>query len=519
MGVIGRIPTIVGAIVSLILGILSFAGYWLGSDVVSLVSRLPGVGHTLAFLLYLIVWPWGQVMFPLLFLYLLIWNISLTQREAWTRLVGIAINVFSLLFLFGIFLVALPLLSIMGRYRWLFLGLWGALMLILIYESWWFLAPKTDAVFATRYKRYVPSKGEELPIVEIAPERKITEGKKKASGVERRRSTPEQKEPRRSLARFYDEDSGDVLYVYKSAVSIGRDPENDIVIEDSTVSGKHAILMYKGGAFTLRDLNSSNGTYVNDQKISETVISHGDVVRFGQATFKFQLPRRPAAAPRASDKKETKPAAWLIGEHAKYPLRQGKNTIGRGEDNTVVLEDPTVSRHHAVLYVERNGFTVQDLGSSNGTFVNGERLGAGRVRINSGDNVRFGNQSFTLTAAPIAERGAQGGRENDGISATEKKEKSGKVAKAFLISPEGQRFELGEGETTIGRSPANDIVIDNPTVSAYHAVVVFENGRFVLRDLESTNGTVVNGTKVKVHTLRSGEIIIFGNANFVFEHV
>ena len=509
MNIGSKIIVFIGAIASIVLGIFSFIGYWVGSDVASLVSHLPGIGHTLAAFLYLVAWPWGNVMFPLLFLYLLLWNVSLAHRNAWTRLVGVGVNVFSLIFLFAFFLAAVPLLGVMGGYRWLFLGLWAALVLVLMYESWWFLAPQTDEVFASNYKGYSPGKATGSPVGEVVPERRRTAQRRAVGEVK------EQREKKRSLARFYDKGSGIALHVRKAEVSIGRDPRNDIVIDDDTVSREHAMLLYQNGKFTLRDLGSSNGTYVNDKKIMEAVISNGDMVRFGQATFKFQLPRTAGSGQRATGSAELKPVAWLIGEKGvKHPLRLGKNTIGREEDNTVILGDTAVSRHHAVLYVEKNAFTIQDLGSSNGTFVNGERMGAGRVRIKPGDSVRFGTQGFTLQEDGSIDARKQG-EEKHTKGADEKA--AGAHMEAFLVDANGKRLPLKEGETKIGRSPVSDIVIDDVTASAHHAVIVFDNGNFVLRDLGSTNGTLVNGAKVEARSLKPGDVVQFGESKFVFQ--
>src|SRR5262249_20992862 len=74
------------------------------------------------------------------------------------------------------------------------------------------------------------------------------------------------------------------------------------------------------------------------------------------------------------------------------PLERVTTTIGRASDNDVVLEDRSVSAHHAVLTATESGFTVKDLGSSNGTFVNGERVSDERALAN-GDLIRFGLDS------------------------------------------------------------------------------------------------------------------------------
>ena len=68
------------------------------------------------------------------------------------------------------------------------------------------------------------------------------------------------------------------------------------------------------------------------------------------------------------------------------------------------------------------------------------------------------------------------------------------------------------GQLLVGRHHACDIVLDEPTVSRRHAFLVFRDGSWVLQDLESTNGTIVNGTLVGRCVLRPGDQLLLGNA-------
>jgi hypothetical protein len=75
----------------------------------------------------------------------------------------------------------------------------------------------------------------------------------------------------------------------------------------------------------------------------------------------------------------------------------GFATIGRSEDSDIFLVDPSVSRNHATVNVDNGIVDVTDLGSTNGTFVNGERI-AGSRRLVSGDVLTFGNTQMRLEA-------------------------------------------------------------------------------------------------------------------------
>ena len=65
-------------------------------------------------------------------------------------------------------------------------------------------------------------------------------------------------------------------------------------------------------------------------------------------------------------------------------------TIGRSSDNSIIINDNTVSRRHATLIIGTNEFSIKDLGSSNGTFINGIRV-AGVSTLNSNDILKVGN--------------------------------------------------------------------------------------------------------------------------------
>ncbi|MGD8666258.1 MAG: FHA domain-containing protein [Desulfobacterales bacterium] len=80
----------------------------------------------------------------------------------------------------------------------------------------------------------------------------------------------------------------------KPTLTLGRDPENDIFIDNSVVSSKHAIITVEpqpestGGAqYVIEDLNSTNSTYVNGEKITRHKLAHDDVIRIGWNNFKF----------------------------------------------------------------------------------------------------------------------------------------------------------------------------------------------------------------------------------------
>ena len=78
-----------------------------------------------------------------------------------------------------------------------------------------------------------------------------------------------------------------------------------------------------------------------------------------------------------------------------------------------------------------------------------------------------------------------------------------------------KELSVGAKEVSIGRSPDNGLVIDNPAVSHYHARVFNEEGRLMLEDFGSMNGTFVNGQRVKMVTLKPGDSVGIGKHTIV----
>jgi hypothetical protein len=84
-----------------------------------------------------------------------------------------------------------------------------------------------------------------------------------------------------------------------------------------------------------------------------------------------------------------------------FALTQAPVTIGRLSDNTIVLADPQVSRHHATITWQAGAFVIQDLGSANGTYVNQRRI-TGPQALRDGDVIQTGNTHFDVQLAPAA---------------------------------------------------------------------------------------------------------------------
>ncbi len=93
------------------------------------------------------------------------------------------------------------------------------------------------------------------------------------------------------------------------------------------------------------------------------------------------------------------------------------------------------------------------------------------------------------------------------------------MARLTVQSPEfeGRVFELLKPQMTLGRLPDNDIHIDHGSVSGHHAVLTLDGEDFLVQDLNSTNGSRVNGAKISQHKLTRGDLLQVGNIQLSYE--
>ncbi len=210
-------------------------------------------------------------------------------------------------------------------------------------------------------------------------------------------------------------------------------------------------------------------------------------------------------------------------------------TIGRDPKNDVVLKQDGISGFHAEIHTENDRSQLVDLGSANGSYVNGKKV-SGRRKIKAWDSITLDVVDIEVVDTegrrPTVVRPAVSAGSAAGVSATAKtsvrpavggleatRAASGNkprlVGTAGAIS--GKTFDI-PGNVTIGRSAENDIVIEDTSVSGNHARLKPADGGWVIEDLSSTNGVYVNGSKVKRNQLKDGDRVRLGKAELRFEH-
>ena len=178
---------------------------------------------------------------------------------------------------------------------------------------------------------------------------------------------------------------------------IGRSHTSDIILPSDNVSRRHARLYTVDGKCYIEDLSSSNGVFVNGRRINEVYqIQRSAQIKVGDYYLHIESDTDAGV-------EEEKTWCKLTGRNLAFAnqvfrVQRKVNLIGRGKDCTLTIIDPSVSRIHTKLSVERSGaLTIEDLKSSNGTFLNDERIEV--ATVNHRDIIRFGNVEFLVEIA------------------------------------------------------------------------------------------------------------------------
>jgi pSer/pThr/pTyr-binding forkhead associated (FHA) protein len=219
----------------------------------------------------------------------------------------------------------------------------------------------------------------------------------------------------------------------EQSVMVGRSDGCGLRLDKSTVSGKHAELVLRGGQLFLRDVGSTNGTLLNGQKIEphvERLLAKDDKIAI--STFEIavtetnppvehetkDLPPKPeplapemtiavsakAPSPLANlaRLKHAQPRLVLASKEkrAVFELAKPEVTVGREAGCDIVIDQGTVSKKHAEIRLLDGTFFVRDLGSQNGTFVDGNAVAGPAAPLKSNQSVRFGTVSCLFLTRP-----------------------------------------------------------------------------------------------------------------------
>jgi pSer/pThr/pTyr-binding forkhead associated (FHA) protein len=188
---------------------------------------------------------------------------------------------------------------------------------------------------------------------------------------------------------------------------VGRLDECDIVLPSSSVSRKHARIFIENDRCFIEDLGSANGVVVDGQRVIQrrdlgtaSQIRVGDFYLYlefkGTGQHARQSVLNTLFISNTSDHhKLVRVNDSFAGEE--FSLSEIENTIGRTDENFILLSDQSISRQHAKVLRDGDEYTMVDLGSSNGSRLNGRPVN-GSEPLSPGDLVEFGDVEFVFTA-------------------------------------------------------------------------------------------------------------------------
>src|SRR2546426_466812 len=354
-------------------------------------------------------------------------------------------------------------------------------------------------------------------------------------------------------------------------VTLGSDASCAIPLSGAAVLPRHALLQGQAdGQVIIRKVSPAADVLINGVRLSAepTPLLHGDKVEVGGHELTLVDERRsgstqyvqaftPATAA-APAKAGVKPSAIGVTGGRVVSLTDGREYVitgaslvfGREAGCDVVVPGKDVSRRHAEIVQTPKGYLLVD-SSTNGTFVNEERVEGQRILARA-DVIRLGDEQFRfyadvapttavpppppgpaaspLQAVPQAPPGASDRLRHTvhGLEAFVPASPRSAVGAgagggfaSFLVRSgglAGQRLSVKTPVVNIGRADYNDLVVPDPSVSTSHAKLQRREGVWVLVDLDSTNGTFVDGEQVRGEApLAPGAAVRFGDVQLVFE--
>ena len=202
-----------------------------------------------------------------------------------------------------------------------------------------------------------------------------------------------------------------------------------------------------------------------------------------------------------------------------FTLDSAGTTIGRQDGNTIVLDDGRLSRQHARIDFGAGGLTLTDLGSANGTRINGQRV-SGTQPLRSGDQLQLGETTIVVEggATATSEAKAVAPIHPAAAATTPLTPMSGEMTPRLILEGAGRSFPIDRASTVIGRQAGSGITLPDTQASRQHARIDVRSGQLTVTDLGSANGTRVNGAPINAPTtLRDGDQLQIGTSLFRVE--
>ncbi len=299
-------------------------------------------------------------------------------------------------------------------------------------------------------------------------------------------------------------DTGRVVDFPEGELLVGRIEPAGLVLNDSEVSRRHARMSCREGCYYVEDLGSVNGTLVNGMNImGEHLLADGDEIRFGSKiilVFHQLSLAGEIAATRSHGAQMPSPDATMFdsgmdmsqlmssvstvppqlvvtvagSEPVTHLLDKDRITLGRADDNDIVVLSMIVSRYHAAVELTPAGYEIVVIPGATNTLTVQGRPVVGRQLLSHEDVLRIDSELPGMM-----------------VSMTYLSPLHAAAKIPFAI-----KFDAKD-KLTFGRDASNDVILNKPNVSRFHAQVTRVGKRYYVTDMRSSNGTFVNDKRVE----------------------
>jgi FHA domain-containing protein len=231
------------------------------------------------------------------------------------------------------------------------------------------------------------------------------------------RSTARLARPAIAMAKLVLSSGGSILYqcfLDKERVKVGREPRNQVVIDDPGVDAEHAVVVTVGNDHIIEDLQSVNGTFVNGTRVFRHIFQHGDVVQFGAFFLRYMNPKAsgemdldrtmlitglhgdiPPSEAGLSPQEARVPAARVV--NVRFPKGRVRVVAGERAGDMIELDSvvTTIGRADdrlAVIARRPHGFFISHVEGRHYARVNGQSIGKEARLLRQSDIIEVADQ-------------------------------------------------------------------------------------------------------------------------------
>ena len=334
------------------------------------------------------------------------------------------------------------------------------------------------------------------------------------------------------------------IWLVDSVFAIGSDPECDIVIDEETVSPRHAELIIQQDEITLKNVSQRRSVFINDVPVvKEQKLNAWDVIRLGDSELEIVDPLsertpQPEKAPEQATVIRPAVSPWMLkavsapldGQY--FSLTNGA-ILGREKSSDIVVPLSYVSRKHAKFAVKNEKLFIEDLNSSNGTYINGERIKSAELR--NGDELRLDEFVFTVVG-PVSKTESKPRtivrdtsnkskkKSKSSLAETQKVERTGEASQVvFMHGLEGRFagkvYTITQAQNHISRLLGHHLSTSEQSVSARHVYLSETDIGWQIKNDGAADGLLVNGKMQAKAVLQDGDEITVGGTLLKFQSV